>query len=74
MAELNGMQGNEIADDFKRKVTGQGRWRDTWDVFKGAFWKLIVLNLIVLLTFVPGIVIVYFRAAYIQGLGIRDNI
>ncbi len=69
MAELNGMQGNEIADDFKRKGLAQGRWRDTWEVFKGAFWKLIVLNLIVLVTFVPGIMVVYFRAAYIQSLG-----
>ncbi len=69
MAELNGMQGNEIADDFKRKAVSQGRWRDTWDVFKGSFWKLIVLNLIVLVTFVPGIVIIYFRSAYIQSLG-----
>ncbi len=69
MAELNGMQGNEIADDFKRKGVAQGRWRDAWEVFKGSFWKLVVLNLIVLLTFVPGIVIVYFRSAYVQGLG-----
>lgn len=69
MAELNGMQGNEIADDFKRKSATGGRWRDTWNVFKGAFWKLILLNLMVLITFVPGIVIVYFRSAYITSLG-----
>ncbi len=69
MAELNGMQGNEIADDFIRKGSAEGRWRDTWEVFKGNFWKLVVLNLIVLVTFTPGIAVVVFRNAYVLGMG-----
>lgn len=69
MAELNGMQGNEIADDFIRKNSAQNRWQFTWEIFKNNFWKLIALNLIVLLTFVPGILVIYFRDAYIAGIG-----
>ena len=69
MAELNGMQGNEIADDFKRKYVGQGRWKDTWEVVKSNFWKLVALNLIVLIFFVPGIVVVYIRNVYIATIG-----
>ena len=69
MAELNGMQGNEIADDFKRKAVTQGRWRETWSVVKANFWKLIALNLIVLIFFVPGIVVVYMRGVYIASIG-----
>ena len=63
------MQGNEIADDFKRKNISQGRWSEAWSVFKASFWKLIALNLIVLITFAPGIAIVYVRAAYITSIG-----
>lgn len=69
MAQLNGMQGNEIADDFIRKGGSGGRWKDTWSVVKGNFWKLVALNLIVLIFFVPGIVVMYFRGVYIAGLG-----
>lgn len=63
------MQGNEIADDFKRKSTGQGRWRETWEIVKAHFWKLVMLNLIVLIFFVPGIVVVYIRNVYIATIG-----
>ncbi len=66
---LKGMQGNEIADDYIRKYAPKGRWRDSWEVFKTNFWKFVVLNIFVLITFVPGIVIIYFRGAYIAGLG-----
>lgn len=69
MAELNGMQGNEIADDFKRKSTGQGRWKSTWEIFKTHFWKLVALNLIVLIFFMPGIAVLYMRNVYIQSIG-----
>ena len=69
MAELNGMQGNEIADDFKRKATGNGRWRASWELVKGNFWKLVALNLIVLIFFIPGIFVIYFRNVYIASIG-----
>ena len=69
MAELNGMQGNEIADDFIRKGSANGRWKDTWEVFKANFWKLVVLNLLMLVTFTPGIAVVVLRNANIIGMG-----
>ena len=69
MAELIGMKGNEIADDFKRKTAGKGRWKASWELFKANFWKLVALNLIVLIFFVPGIVVVYFRNVYIASIG-----
>lgn len=69
MAELNGMQGNEIADDFKRKTTTSSRWKETWEIVKAHFWKLVMLNLIMLIFFVPAIVVIYFRNWYIASLG-----
>lgn len=69
MAELKGMQGNEIADDFKRIEKPDGRWRQTWDVFKSNFWKMVFLNLIVFVTFIPGIAVIAARNAYLESLG-----
>lgn len=70
MVELKGLQGNEIADDFKKVETEGGRWRRTWEVFKTNFWKLVALNLLVLITFIPAIVVVYMRNMYIDTLSL----
>lgn len=68
MAELRGLQGKEIADDFKRKEIATGRWRHGWEVFKTNFWKLVALNLLMLVTFIPAITVVAYRNAYVEGL------
>lgn len=66
---VKGLEGKEIADDYIRRSVPEGRWRDAWEVFKGAFGKLVLLNLIVLVTFVPGIAVMYIREAYVAGMG-----
>ncbi|MBD5631868.1 MAG: hypothetical protein HDP34_01375 [Clostridia bacterium] len=66
---VKGLEGNELADDYIRKSVPKGRWSDTWDVLKSNFLKLILLNVFVLITFVPGVVVMYFRNAYVSGLG-----
>ncbi len=66
---IDNLKGNEIADDYIRNHVPAGRWADAWAVFKGSFGKLVLLNLIVLVTFVPAIAVMYFREAYIAGLG-----
>ena len=66
---VNSLEGNEIADDYVRKSVPQGRWSDTWYVFKSNFMKLVLINIFVLITFAPGIAVMIFRSAYIQMLG-----
>ncbi len=66
---VNSLEGNEIADDYLRKSVPQGRWSDTWYVFKSNFMKLVLINIFVLITFAPGIAVMIFRSAYIQMLG-----
>lgn len=68
MVELKGLQGNEIADDFKKTESEGGRWRRTWEVFKTNFWKLVALNLLVLVAFIPAIVVIYMRNLYLDAL------
>ncbi len=59
----------EDAADYKRTHIPQGRWADTWDLFKNCFVKLIIINVFVLLFCVPSIVIVYIGKVYTASLG-----
>lgn len=61
--KVNSLEGNEIADDYIRKSVPKGRFSDTWDVVKSSFGKLVLINIFVLITFVPGIIVMLFRGA-----------
>lgn len=65
---VNSLEGKEITDDFVRKAVPTGRWSYTWDVFKSSFIKLILLNVFVLITFAPGILVIIFRGVYVDGV------
>lgn len=67
--EINNLEGNEVADDYTRTSVPQGRWSDTWYVFKSNFLKLVLINVFVLITFAPAIVLMFFRTSYISLLG-----
>lgn len=68
-SRVTALEGNELADDYVRTQLPKGRWSDTWNIFKSNFVKLVIINVLTLLFFVPGIAVVYFRNAYISGLG-----
>ena len=65
---VNNLEGNEIADDFVRKAAPKGRWGYTWDVFKASALKLLLLNIFVLITFIPGIAVIIFREWYVSAV------
>lgn len=67
--EVTNLEGNEVADDYIRKSVPQGRWGDTWYVFKSNFLKLVLINVFVLITFAPAVALMFFRSAYIRMLG-----
>lgn len=67
--KVNNLEGNELADDYIRTSVPQGRWKDTWYVFKSNFLKLVLINVFVLITVAPAVVLLYFRSAYIKMLG-----
>lgn len=70
-SKVASLQGNELADDYVRTYIpkDRGRWGDAWDVFKSNFVKMVIINVLTLLFFVPGIVLVYFRTnVYIKSL------
>jgi len=66
---VTNLEGNEIADDYTRTAATGGRWGDTWGVFKSNFGKIGLINIFVLLFFVPAIALLFIRTIYISGLG-----
>lgn len=52
----------------KRVALPEGRWNHAWEILKGRLGRLFLLNLIVLITFLP-IIVIYFRR-YIKLLSI----
>ena len=47
------MLGKEKSEDYARSTLPTNRWELFWDILKGSFMKLIGLNLLVLLFFIP---------------------
>jgi hypothetical protein len=67
-SKVEALVGNELADDYTRTVVPQGRWGDTWDVFKSNFTKLVLINVLTLVFFVPTIIVMILRSAYLVSL------
>lgn len=67
---VTNLEGNELADDYIRSSVPKSRWGDTWEVFKSSFGKLVLINLFTLITFMPGIVLMFCRSYYIRVFGV----
>lgn len=70
-SRVSTLEGNELEDGYVRThAPVKGRWSDTWDLFKSNFVQFVIINVFTLLFFVPGIVVAYFRTAYIGQMGL----
>ena len=55
------LEGKEKSEEYARSTLPTNRWQLFWDIFKGNFGKIVKVNLLILLFFIPFIlVIVYF--------------
>ena len=61
--------GSEKSEGYARASLPSNRWELFWDIFKGRFWKLIIINLLVLVFFIPLFVLLFMRSNAIAGLG-----
>ena len=68
---VKSLEGNELADDYSRKPFQRGRWGTTWDVFKGSFGKVVLINLLMLLFMLPGVAVIVIRMFYISAMGLQ---
>lgn len=63
------MLGSEKSEGYARASLPSNRWELFWDIFKGRFWKLVIVNLLVLLFFIPLFVLLFLRSNAIAGYG-----
>jgi hypothetical protein len=68
---VNNLEGNEIADDYTRKAADGGRWAATWEILKSNFGKLVLINIFVLITFLPGVAVMIVRNMWVNALGLE---
>lgn len=55
------LEGKERSEDYARSTLPTNRWSLFWDILKGRLGKLILINLLVLVTFAPIVAILIFR-------------
>lgn len=55
------LEGKERSDDYVRSTLPSSRWALFWDILKGRFGRLMLVNLLVLITFLPIIAIYFWR-------------
>ncbi len=56
------LEGKERSEDYARSTLPTSRWGLFWDIFKGRFGRLFLVNLLVLATFLPLIAVVVWRS------------
>ena len=61
--------GSEKSEDFARASLPSNRWELFWDIFKGRFGKLIIINLLIFLFCLPFIALLVFRSMSISAYG-----
>lgn len=61
--------GKEKSEEYARASLPSNRWELFWDIFKGKFWKLVLVNLLTFLFFIPLILLLYFRTSMIISNG-----
>ena len=47
------LEGKEKSEEYARSTLPTNRWQLFWDIFKGNFWKIVKVNLLILVFFIP---------------------
>lgn len=63
--------GKEKSEDYARGTLPSNRWELFWDILKGRFTKLIGVNLLMILFFLPLFFLLFYRLSLITGYGIK---
>ena len=64
------MEGKEKSEEYARSTLPTNRWQLFWDIFKGNFGKIVKVNLLTLLFFVPLIAVLAFYMMLVESNGI----
>lgn len=63
------MMGKEKSEEYARSSLPSNRWELFWDIFKGKFWKLVLLSLLISIFFIPLGFLFFFRYLAIVSNG-----
>ncbi len=63
------LEGKERSEDYARSTLPTSRWALFWDILKGRFGRLMLVNLLVLITCVPIVLLVFFHNFSLAAAG-----
>lgn len=58
------LEGRERETEYARTAPSSSRWGLFWEIFRGRFSKIVIVNLLMLLFFIPLVVVIYLRISY----------
>ena len=64
------LEGKERSEDYARSTLPSNRWQLFWDIMKGRFGRLMLVNLLTLVTFVPLILVYIWRLMVVSAQNI----
>ncbi len=64
------LEGKEKSEEYARSTLPTNRWQLFWDIFKGNFWKMVKVNLLTLLFFVPLFAVILLSGWYREAMGV----
>lgn len=62
--------GSEKSEGYARASLPSNRWELFWDIFKGRFWKLVLINILTLIFFIPLFALLFFKSTATASYGI----
>lgn len=65
------LMGSEKSEGYARASLPSNRWELFWDILKGRFWKLVIINLLVLVFFIPLFLLIFERSIFISDFGTK---
>ena len=63
------LEGKERSEEYARSTLPTNRWSLFWDILKGRFGRLVLINLLMLVTFLPLIAVIVWRIMGISAQG-----
>ena len=64
------LEGKEKSEEYARSTLPTNRWQLFWDIFKGNFGKIVKVNLLILLFFIPLAIVIFAGSVYAESVGI----
>ncbi|MBO5277851.1 MAG: hypothetical protein J6B05_04260 [Clostridia bacterium] len=64
------LEGKEKSEEYARSTLPTNRWQLFWDIFKGNFGKIVKVNLLTLLFFIPLLIVIVMGILYSESVGI----